>query len=180
MEDCLTYLPFKAIVALKSLCNSSTQDVSNVHVFKKELRTKYDATKAICGKFPFGTEVLVYAMQNFTGGNPGTLASFYSVSAKNKAIWERVYDDLIMSMLFLNNSKNDDTKKELRRSYANGNTSAYQITLEKMARLLSSQYPMTEGQNKKKTPYDGGKSKGKGGNADANRDKENSTGKKFV
>ena len=77
-------------------------------------------------------------------------------------------------MLFLNNSKNDDAKKELRRSFANGNKSAYQVTLEKMARLLSSQYSMTRGQLKKNTPYDGGKLRHKGGGADANKDEESS------
>ena len=173
----LSFHPFKTVVALKSLCNFATQDVSNAHVFKKELRTKYKATEAICGKFPFGTEVLVYAMQKCIplGGNPGnTLGIFYAATLKFQITWERVYDDLIMAMLFLNNSRNDDAKKELRCSYANGNKSAYQVTLEKMVRLLSSQYPMTKGQNKKKAPYDGGKSRGKGGDTDASRDKENS------
>ena len=79
-----------------------------------------------------------------------------------------------MAMLFLNNSKNDDAKRELRRSFANGNKSAYQVTLEKMARLLSSQYAMTKGQLKKNTPYDGTGSRRKGGDADANRDEATS------
>ena len=77
-------------------------------------------------------------------------------------------------MLFLDNSKNDDVKKELRRSFANGNKSAYQVTLEKMAQLLSSQYSMTTGQLKKNTPYDVARSRRKGANSDANRDEDNS------
>ena len=83
-----------------------------------------------------------------------------------------MYDNLVMAMLLLNNSRNEEAKKELRRSYANGNTNAYQTTLEKMARLLSSQYPMTKGQNKK-PPYknnDGRKTKGKGSDTDSNKD----------
>ena len=151
----LSYHPFKAVVALKSLCNFTNPDLGNPHLFKKELRTKYEATKAICGLFPFGTETLVYTMKNFisTGGNPGnTLATFYSLSPAQRAHWVRVNDDLVMAMLFLNNSKNDDAKKELRRSFANGNKSAYQVTLEKLTRLLSSQYSMTGGQLKKNTP----------------------------
>ena len=90
---------------------------------------------------------------------------------------ERLYDALALAMLFLNNSRNEEAKKELRRSYANGNTSAYQTTLEKMARLLSSQYPMTKGQNKK-LPYknnDGGKTKGKGSDTDSNKDNSGNT-----
>ena len=45
-------------------------------------------------------------------------------------------------------------------------------TLEKMARLLSSQYPMTKGQNKKPLykNNDGGKTKGKGSDTDSNKD----------
>ena len=123
-------------MALKSLCNFSNQDVSNPHLFKKELRTKYDATKAICGLFPFGTEALVFAMKEFVllGGHPSnTLAKFYALPPGQQAKWVRINDDLVLAMLFLNNSKNDDAKKELRRSFANGNKSAYQVTLEKMA-----------------------------------------------
>ena len=47
----LSYQPFKVIVALKLLNLFSSQDVTNVHYFKKELKVKYEATKAICGKF---------------------------------------------------------------------------------------------------------------------------------
>ena len=50
----LSYHPFKVIAAVKALCNYTNSDVSNPHLFKKELRTKYHATKAICG---FGTTV---------------------------------------------------------------------------------------------------------------------------
>ena len=51
----LSYHSFKAVAALKSLNLFSSQDVTNVHYFKKELEVKYKATKAICDKFPFGT-----------------------------------------------------------------------------------------------------------------------------
>ena len=100
--------------------------VTNVHHFKKELKTKYKATKAICGKYPFGTEILLYIMQKFPGGGSGnTLITFYNMVPADKVIWERIYEDLVMAMLFLNNSRNDEAKKELRCSYANGNTNAY-------------------------------------------------------
>ena len=171
----LSYHPFKVIAAMKGLCNYTNSDVSNPHLFKKELKTKYYATKAICGDFPFGTKILLHVLQTpALGGNPAnTLARYHGWLPDIQANWTRKYDDLVLAMLFLNNSKNDDAKKELRRSFANGNKSAYQVTLEKMARLLSSQYPMTKGQ-KKNTPNDGGKSKRKGGGNDANQDEENS------
>ena len=171
----LSYQPFKAVVAIKGVCNFTNPDVSNPHLYKKELRIKYDAMKAICGNFPFGTETLVFVMKNFDGGNPNaTLDDFYSMSPRDRAKWERTNDDLVLAMLFLNNSRNDVAKQELRRSFANGNKSAYQVTLEKMARLLSSQYPMTKGQLKKNTQHDGSRSRRKGGDADYNRDEATS------
>ena len=173
----LSYQPFKAIVAIKGVCNFTNPDVSNPHVYKKELRTKYEAMKAVAGRLPFGTETLVFAMKHFiaAGGNRNaTLDSFFSMGPKERAKWERINDDLVLAMIFLNNSKNDDAKKDMRRSFANGNKSAYQVTLEKMARLLSSQYPMTKGQSKKNTPYDGNRSRRKGGDADDNRDEATS------
>jgi len=171
----LSYQPFKVIVAIKGVCNFTNPDVSNPHLYKKELKIKYDAMKAICGKFPFGTETLVFVMKNFTGGNQNaTLDDFYKMNARDQAKWERINDDIVLAMLFLNNSRNDVAKQELRRSFANGNKSAYQVTLEKMARLLSSQYPMTKGQLKKNTQHDGSRSRRKGGDADSNRDEATS------
>ena len=173
----LSYQPFKAIVAIKGVCNFTNSDVSNPHVYKKELRTKYEAMKAVAGRLPFGTETLVFAMQQFIslgGDRNATLDTFFSMTPKERAKWERINDDLVLAMIFLNNSKNDDAKKDMRRTFANGNKCAYQITLEKMARLLSSQYPMTKGQSKKNTPYDGSRSRRKGGDADDNRDEATS------
>ena len=173
----LSYQPFKAVVAIKGVCNFTNPDVSNPHLYKKELRIKYEAMKAICGNFPFGTETLVFVMKNFAaaGGNQNaTLDDFYSMGPKERAKWERINDDLVLAMLFLNNSRNDEAKTQLRRSFANGNKSAYQVTLEKMARLLSSQYPMTKGQLKKNTSHDGNRSRRKGGDADSNRDEATS------
>ena len=76
----LSYHPFKVVAALKALCNFTNPDVSNPHVFKKELRTKYHATKAICGSFPFGTAILLFILQTpALGGDPvNTLARYYN------------------------------------------------------------------------------------------------------
>ena len=101
-----------------------------------------------------------------------SLTTFYGYTDDAKATWEQIYDDLVLTMLFLNNLRNEEAKKDLRRSYANGNINAYQTKLKKMARLLSSQYPITKGQNKK-PPYknnDRGKTKGKGSDTDSNKD----------
>ena len=57
-DGVLFYESFKVVSALKSLNLFSSQDVTNVRYFKKELKIKYKATKAICGKFPFRTAIL--------------------------------------------------------------------------------------------------------------------------
>ena len=124
----LSYHPLKVIVALKSLNLYSSQDVTNVHYYKKELKVKYEATNAICGKFPFGTEALVYVMVNFNsagGVAANDFAAYCTMSDVNKAKWERIYDDLMLSMLLLNNLRYEEAKKELRHFYANGNENAY-------------------------------------------------------
>ena len=76
----LSYSPFKVIVALKGLCNYTNSDVRNPHVYKKELRTKYHATKAICGSFPFGTKILLYVLQtpSIGGNSANTLDRYYA------------------------------------------------------------------------------------------------------
>ena len=80
-----------------------------------ELKVKYEATKAICGKFPFGTEILVYVMVHFTGeAATNTFATFCTLTPLDQSKWERIYDDLVLAMLFLNNLRNEEAKKELR------------------------------------------------------------------
>ena len=56
----LSFKPFKAIVAVKILNNVTTYDPTNVHYYKHELCTKYDATKSIFGKLPFGTVIMAF------------------------------------------------------------------------------------------------------------------------
>ena len=88
------------MVAIKSLNLYSSQDVSNVHYFKKELKTKYEATKAICGKFPFGTAILIYVMVHFpTGAATNDFAAFCGLTPAEQATWKRVCNDLVLAML---------------------------------------------------------------------------------
>ena len=67
-------------------------------------------------------------------------------------VWEQIGDDMTLSMLFLMNSKNDNTKKDLHLAYSQGNITAYPPTIKVMARYLSSQYP-----NKNSAPQREGK-----------------------
>ena len=47
------------------------------------------------------------------------------------------------------NSKNDNTKKDLRLAYSQGNITAYSPTIEAMARYLSTQYPNKNSTNQR-------------------------------
>ena len=81
-------------------------------IIKKEMKVKYKATKVICGKFPFGTVILVHAMVHFpTGVSTNIFATFCALTPDLQAPWERVYDDLRLAMLFLNNLRNGEIKK---------------------------------------------------------------------
>lgn len=125
-----SYHPFKAIVAMGSFNNFSSQDVTNVHLLKTEIKVEYKATKAICSKFPFGTEILVFIMVHFPGGAAGnTFATYCALPAADKIRLEKTHDELVLAMSFLNNSRNDDAKKDVRRAFANGNDNAYKTTL---------------------------------------------------
>ena len=65
-------------------------------------------------------------------------------------VWEQIGDDMTLSMLFLMNSKNDNTKKDLRLAYSQGNMTAYPPTIKSMARYLSTQYPNKNSANQRK------------------------------
>ena len=77
----------------------------------------------------------------------------------DQTILEERSDASTKAILLLLNSKNDNTKKDLRLSYPQENKSAYQTTVKAMARYLSTQYPnktighqrdKKEGMNRKK------------------------------
>ena len=54
----LSYQPFKAMVAVKSLNLFLSQDVSNVHYFKKELKQSTKQRKPFAVNFPLELEFL--------------------------------------------------------------------------------------------------------------------------
>ena len=55
----LSYAPYKQVVAVKLLNNFSNSKPHDTHGFKKELKIKFDSIKAIAGRFPNGTAVMM-------------------------------------------------------------------------------------------------------------------------
>ena len=85
-------------------------------------------------------------------------------------MWELRADALNQSMLYLMNSKNKNTKKDLRLAYSQENNTAYPPNIKSMARYLSTQYPSNKPANQS-----GGK-KGKGDDSKSDN-KDSNTGR---
>ena len=46
-----------------------------------------------------------------TGAATNNFTTFCGLTPVERETWERVYDDLVLAMLFLNNSRNEQAKK---------------------------------------------------------------------
>ena len=55
----LSYRPYKQVVAIKSLSTYTNNDPQDPHGYKEQVKIKYEATKAIVGKFPNGIAALI-------------------------------------------------------------------------------------------------------------------------
>ena len=69
------------------------------------------------------------------------LVAYCAIHPVYQLVQEERGNDLNRAMLFLMNSKNDITKRDLCLAYLQGDMTAYQPTIELMARYLSIQYP---------------------------------------
>ena len=119
--------------------NYSNNKPHDPHGFKEEVKIKYDAVKAITGKFPNGTA----AMTALLAAAPPVIdwAEYCALTPDKQLVWEERGNELNKAMLYLMNSKNENIKKDLRLAYSQENMTAYPPTIEGMARYLSSQYP---------------------------------------
>ena len=66
-----------------------------------------------------------------------TSANYCAICVTDHNNWGEKYDASTKAMLLLLNYKNDNTKKDLRLAYSQGNESAYSPTAKTMARYLS-------------------------------------------
>ena len=58
----LSYGPYKQVVAIKSLNTYTNNEPHDPHGFKEQVKIKFEANKAIVGRFPNGTTALIYLL----------------------------------------------------------------------------------------------------------------------
>ena len=141
------------------------------HGFKEQVKIKFEATKAISGRFLNGTAAL---MELLSKAQPTALdwAAYCSLPVNKQLVWEPKVNELNQSMLFLMNLKNKTAKKDLRLAYSQGNNTAYPPNIEAMARYLSTKYP----NNKPATQRKGKKGDKKKGDESKSEDKDSNMG----
>ena len=118
----LSYGPYKQVVAVKSMNNYTNNEPYNLHGLKKQIKIKYEATKAIAGKFPNGTAALMELLTNTQP--PLDWAAYCALTVDQQLVWELRADELNQAVLFLLNSKNKPAEKDLRLAYSPGNNTA--------------------------------------------------------
>ena len=106
----LLFRPYKNVVVVKSLNNFSNAKPNDLHEFKEELKTKYDAILAVVRKFPNGTGPM---LELLAAEVPALdWVAYYGMTVVNQEIWEAKGDTSTKAMLLLMNSKNDASKKD--------------------------------------------------------------------
>ena len=119
----LSYAPYKQVVAIKSLNTYTNNDVTDPRGFKEQVKIKYEATKAIVGRFPNGTTTLTHLL----GQAEPTLDwdDYCALLAAGRLEWETRANALTQGMIFIMNSKNEMAKKDLQLAYSQGNHTVY-------------------------------------------------------
>ena len=112
----LSYGPYKQVVAIKSMNNYTNNEPHNTRGFKDQVNIKYEATKAIAGKFPNGTAALMELLSN----SPVSVdwAGYCALPEADQLMWELRANALNQSMLYLMNLKNEDDKENLHLAYS--------------------------------------------------------------
>ena len=127
---------YKQVVAIKSLNTYTNNKPQDPHGYKEQVKIKYKFTKAIVGKFPNETAAL---MELLSSALPAPLdwTGYCALLEGNQLMWELKADAVNQAMIYLMNSKNKNTKKDLRLVYSQGNNTVYPPDIESMARYLS-------------------------------------------
>ena len=116
--------------------------------FKEQVKIKFEATKAIVEKFPNGTADLMHLLSNTE--TPLDWDAYCTLSAEGQLAWELRADALNQSMIYLMNSKNEITKKDLHLAYSQGNYTVYPADIKAATLYLSTQYPNNKPSNQGK------------------------------
>ena len=62
-DGCLSYRPYKQVVAVNLMNNYNNNKPHDPHGFKEEVKTKYDAVKVIAGRFPNETATMMALLE---------------------------------------------------------------------------------------------------------------------
>ena len=166
----LSYGPYKQVVGIKSLNTYTINEPQDPHGYKELVKIKYEVTKVIVEKFPNGTAALMELLSKVLV--PLGWAGYCTLLEENQLMWEARAVALNQTMLYLMNSKNENTKKDLRLAYFQGNNTTYPTNIKSAARYMSTKYP-----NNKPTNQRGGNKRNKRkGDAPKFEDKDSSTG----
>ena len=143
----LSYWPYKQVAAIKSLNTYTNNEPQDPHGYKEQVKIKYEATKAIVRKFPNGKAALMELLSK----TPVSLdwAGYYALLEEDKLVWEVRVDAMNKIMLYLMNLQNENTRKDLRLAYSQGNNTTYPTDINLAARYLSTQYPNNKPTNQR-------------------------------
>ena len=124
---------------MKSMNNYSNNIPHDPYGFKIDIKIKFDAVKVVVEDFPNR----IGAMMELLGREQPAInwAGYCLLTPSQQLGWEERGDDLNKSILFSMNSKNNNTKKDLRLAYSQGNKTVYLLSIEAMARYMSTQCP---------------------------------------
>ena len=137
----------------------------------EQVKIKYEATKAIVGKFPNNGIATLMALLS-KALVPLDWPGYCALPEADQLVWELRADVLNQAMLYLMNLKNKNTKKDLRLAYSQGDNTTYPTNIKSMARYLSTQYP----NNKPTNQRGGNKGNKRKGNDPKSEDKGSNTG----
>ena len=163
----LSYAPYKQVVAIKSLNTYTNNDPNDPHGFKEQVKIKFEATKAIVEKYPNGTAALMHLLSNAETSLDWD--AYCALPAEGQLAWELRADALNQSIIYLMNSKNEITKKDLHLAYSQGNYTAYPTHIQAAVWYLSTKCPNNKPGNQRKK-------QNKKGDDPKSEDKDNITG----
>ena len=105
----------KQAVVVKLMINYSNNKPYDPHGFKEEVKIKYDAVKAIAGKFPNGIVAMIKVLKAVVSALDW--AGYCVLTPAKQFIWEDRGNELNKAILYLMNSKNKNAKKALCLAY---------------------------------------------------------------
>ena len=143
----LSYGPYKQVVAIKSLNTYTNNDPNDPHGFKEQGKIKYEATKAIVGRFPDGTAALTHLLSKAEIALDWD--NFCALREEERLVSEQRADTLNQSIIYIMNSKNENAKKYSHLVYSQGNYTVYPLNIEAAAWYLSTQYPNNKPPNQR-------------------------------